>query len=45
MTLEVCPNCGNILEVRFTPERILICRICGWSENKPSDNKEVDYCG
>jgi uncharacterized Zn finger protein (UPF0148 family) len=39
-----CPVCGAVL-VRSLYTNIVQCKLCGWSENKESDDKEVRYVG
>ena len=39
-----CPICNAVL-VRKVNNDIVFCQLCGWSENKESDNKESSYIG
>jgi len=42
--LKICPNCKNVLEIHVKTLNYW-CPICGYSENKESDKKEIDYVG
>ena len=43
--LKTYPNCNNLLEFDLRLKKI-VCKSCGWSENKNGDKKEIpDYVG